>query len=66
MRESSSRPGVVYYVNQHTNTSQWEKPTGPAPKPATGKVRASHLLVKHRDSRRPASWKSVGCFVLLV
>jgi len=22
-----------------------------------GEVRASHLLVKHRDSRRPASWK---------
>lgn len=22
------------------------------------KVRASHLLVKHRDSRRPASWRS--------
>ena len=25
-------------------------------------VRASHLLVKHRDSRRPASWKEPdGC-----
>lgn len=23
------------------------------------KVRASHLLVKHRDSRRPSSWKEV-------
>ncbi|GBG67417.1 hypothetical protein CBR_g552 [Chara braunii] len=23
----------------------------------SGKVRASHLLVKHQDSRRPASWK---------
>lgn len=22
-----------------------------------GTVRASHLLVKHRDSRRPSSWK---------
>lgn len=22
-----------------------------------GKIRAAHLLVKHRDSRRPASWK---------
>lgn len=26
-----------------------------------GKVRASHLLVKHRDSRRPSSWKEVRC-----
>ena len=24
-----------------------------------GQVRASHLLVKHRDSRRPSSWKEV-------
>lgn len=23
-----------------------------------GKIRASHLLVKHRDSRRPSSWKT--------
>jgi len=25
-----------------------------------GQVRASHLLVKHRDSRRPSSWKEVS------
>jgi NIMA-interacting peptidyl-prolyl cis-trans isomerase 1 len=25
-----------------------------------GKIRASHLLVKHRDSRRPSSWRQVG------
>jgi len=24
---------------------------------ANGKIRASHLLVKHRDSRRPSSWR---------
>lgn len=24
-----------------------------------GKIRASHLLVKHRDSRRPSSWRDV-------
>jgi len=30
-----------------------------------GQVRASHLLVKHRDSRRPSSWKEV-CAILLV
>ena len=23
----------------------------------SGTVRASHILVKHRDSRRPSSWK---------
>lgn len=26
------------------------------------KVRASHLLIKHKDSRRPASWKNVSSF----
>jgi len=26
----------------------------------SGQVRASHLLVKHRDSRRPSSWKEVN------
>ena len=33
-------------------------PTRPAEKAAEGeKVQASHLLVKHRDSRRPSSWR---------
>lgn len=27
----------------------------------SGKIRASHLLVKHKDSRRPSSWREV-CF----
>lgn len=25
-----------------------------------GKIRAAHLLVKHRDSRRPSSWKEAA------
>lgn len=25
--------------------------------PPEGKIRAAHLLVKHRDSRRPSSWR---------
>jgi hypothetical protein len=25
----------------------------------SGKIRASHLLVKHKDSRRPSSWREV-------
>lgn len=29
----------------------------PAPTASPGQVRASHLLVKHRDSRNPSSWK---------
>jgi len=31
-----------------------------AVKDHTGEVRASHLLVKHRDSRRPSSWKEAN------
>jgi peptidyl-prolyl cis-trans isomerase NIMA-interacting 1 len=31
---------------------------------ANGTVRASHLLVKHSQSRRPSSWKEVSFFIL--
>ncbi|KAJ3199557.1 Peptidyl-prolyl cis-trans isomerase NIMA-interacting protein 1, partial [Dinochytrium kinnereticum] len=55
---SKSR-GRVYYFNRETNESVWELPAGvvAAPREAPEEVRASHLLVKHRDSRRPASWR---------
>ncbi|XP_071492264.1 peptidyl-prolyl cis-trans isomerase NIMA-interacting 1-like [Diadema setosum] len=52
-RYSRSHNGQVYYYNVLTKVSQWEKPDGP-PK---GQVQCSHLLVKHRESRRPASWR---------
>ena len=35
------------------------KSSGGAPA-ATGKIRASHLLIKHKDSRRPSSWREVA------
>ena len=56
-RESRSS-GQSYYINKYTKQSQWETPTEPA-KPASedDKVQSSHLLVKHRDSRRPSSWR---------
>uniref|UniRef100_A0A8C4Q3V3 Peptidyl-prolyl cis-trans isomerase n=1 Tax=Eptatretus burgeri TaxID=7764 RepID=A0A8C4Q3V3_EPTBU len=49
----------VYYFNHTTKRSQWERPkpgetVGECP---GGEVRCSHLLVKHRDSRRPSSWR---------
>jgi len=45
-------------VNQYTKESQWDRPTEPAEKPKEGeRVQASHLLVKHRESRRPSSWR---------
>merc|ERR1712226_49199 len=54
----SRSTGQTYYVNQFTKESQWDKPTEAA-KPSSGdeKVQASHLLVKHKDSRRPSSWR---------
>ncbi|KAJ3358637.1 hypothetical protein AMAG_04647 [Allomyces macrogynus ATCC 38327] len=46
----------AYYYNPETNQSQWEFPTESSGA-ANETVRASHLLVKHRESRRPSSWR---------
>lgn len=52
----SRSTGRTYYLNKATGESQWEKPN-PSEGCSTPQVRASHLLVKHRDSRRPSSWR---------
>ena len=73
IRLSNSR-GVPYYYNTETNQSTWDPPADLSDEqikslpgyqfiaggPGEGKVRASHLLVKHRDSRRPSSWREVS------
>lgn len=51
-KRTSKSTGKTYYFHRETNTSQWEKPTE-----SSQRVRASHLLVKHNQSRRPSSWK---------
>lgn len=51
----SRSSGRTYYVNKETGISQWEKPDGPAGRMST--VQCSHILVKHRESRRPSSWR---------
>ena len=53
VKKESRSSGKTYYFNTITQSSQWERPEAPA----TGQVRASHILVKHRESRRPSSWK---------
>ncbi|KAI8060853.1 peptidyl-prolyl cis-trans isomerase pin1 [Gongronella butleri] len=42
-----------YYFNTATKESRWDPPPGDD----NDRVRASHLLVKHKDSRRPSSWR---------
>ncbi|XP_019864789.1 peptidyl-prolyl cis-trans isomerase NIMA-interacting 1 [Aethina tumida] len=56
----SRSTGQHYYLNIYTKESQWDMPDKPAePVSSSGpeQVQCSHLLVKHKDSRRPSSWK---------
>ncbi|RDB19510.1 Peptidyl-prolyl cis-trans isomerase ssp-1 [Hypsizygus marmoreus] len=50
----SQLPGA----KEHLSGSSAKESSGGGGKP--GQVRASHLLVKHRDSRRPSSWKEAN------
>ncbi|KAI9702496.1 MAG: protein kinase ssp1 [Candelina mexicana] len=43
----------AYMAQHHSASSIRQDGLGPN----EGKIRASHLLVKHRDSRRPSSWR---------
>src|SRR6476469_9672498 len=54
----------IFYLNKDTKESVWERPEGVEIEPlqqsqsqSQEQVRASHLLVKHCQSRRPSSWK---------
>ena len=56
----SRSSGREYYFNHITNASQWERPGEGSSKNGQGepaRVRCSHLLVKHSQSRRPSSWR---------
>ncbi|CAJ0942618.1 unnamed protein product, partial [Mesorhabditis belari] len=52
--------GKAYYFNNFTGRSQWERPTEAADGKGSDlkEVQCLHLLVKHNQSRRPASWRS--------
>lgn len=55
-KHTSRSSGRDYYLNIYTKESQWEVPSKPAKKDMS-EVQCSHLLVKHRESRRPSSWR---------
>lgn len=56
MRLSRST-GMSYYYNMKTKDSQWDRPDPPTRSRRSRKVCCSHILVKHRESRRPSSWR---------
>ncbi|KAI6048068.1 hypothetical protein EDC04DRAFT_2621307 [Pisolithus marmoratus] len=60
VRMSNSK-GLPYFFNAETKESRWDAPRRASPKEdidaLPDQIRASHLLVKHRGSRRPSSWK---------
>ncbi|KAL4219353.1 Peptidyl-prolyl cis-trans isomerase NIMA-interacting protein 1 [Mactra antiquata] len=56
-KHTSRSSGRDYYLNVYTKESQWDIPSSPAKQRNMEQVQCSHLLVKHRDSRRPASWR---------
>jgi NIMA-interacting peptidyl-prolyl cis-trans isomerase 1 len=56
----SRSTGQAYYLNIYTKESQWDPPTKaatPVSPSGPSKIQASHVLVKHRESRRPSSWR---------
>ncbi|EDV92462.1 putative peptidyl-prolyl cis-trans isomerase dodo [Drosophila grimshawi] len=64
-KRTSRSTGMSYYLNVHTKESQWDQPTEPAKKAGgsgssgdgSSEVQCLHLLVKHKGSRRPSSWR---------
>jgi len=50
----------VYMAEHHSQLELAPEATGLNGNATSGKIRASHLLIKHRDSRRPSSWRQAN------
>lgn len=55
----SRSTGRKYYHHVASGETRWERPddSDSTLGSQSEQVRASHILVKHRDSRRPSSWR---------
>ena len=47
-------------INRLPGAMQHLRDGKPCDREREGQIRASHLLIKHKGSRRPSSWKEVG------
>mmetsp|Transcript_8521 Transcript_8521/g.14709 ORF Transcript_8521/g.14709 Transcript_8521/m.14709 type:complete len:163 (-) Transcript_8521:37-525(-) len=56
-KKTSKSTGKTYYWHSESKTSQWERPTDAAKRAKPNGIRAMHLLIKHKQSRKPSSWK---------
>ncbi len=54
--EEADTERLKLYMGQHHSS----KSTGMDGSGGEGRIRAAHLLVKHRDSRRPSSWRETN------
>lgn len=55
--ETDTEKLKIYMATYHSSSKGVAGPGGSAGNGEQGKIRAAHLLVKHRDSRRPSSWR---------
>ncbi|OAL24702.1 hypothetical protein AYO22_05491 [Fonsecaea multimorphosa] len=55
--ENADTDKLKIYMAQHHSSSANARIDGAA---SEGKIRAAHLLVKHKDSRRPSSWRETN------
>ena len=51
-------PGDYYCVNEKTGERRWQAPSESKPKRSDDKITVVHVLIKHADSRRPASHRT--------